>query len=91
VYFDVVDSVWWEFFFNSQSDLILNSANENTFFKNHFIEHKICQMNLNKETLLNNKNLKVLLSLHKKRKEKCILVREVHMHNLKPWKTFAWV
>jgi hypothetical protein len=26
-YFDVVDSVWWEYFFNSQSDIILISRN----------------------------------------------------------------
>jgi hypothetical protein len=49
-------------------------------------------MNLKKETLLKfNKNLKVLLSLHKHMKEKCILVHEGHVHNVKPWKTFTWV
>jgi hypothetical protein len=42
-------------------------------------------MNLKKQTLLKfNKNLKVLLSLQKQRKDKFILVREGHMHNVKP-------
>jgi hypothetical protein len=47
-------------------------------------------MNPKKQTLLKfNKNLKVLLILHKHRKEKCIMVREGHVHNVKPWKTFT--
>jgi hypothetical protein len=35
-YFDVVDTVWWESFFNDQSDIISISTNEDTFFKNLF-------------------------------------------------------
>jgi hypothetical protein len=48
-------------------------------------------MNRRKDTLLNNNNLKVLLILNRKRKEKSILVLEDHMHNVKPWKTFTGV
>jgi hypothetical protein len=32
-YFDVVDYVWSEPFFNGQSDIISSSTNEDTFFK----------------------------------------------------------
>jgi hypothetical protein len=35
-YFDVVDFVWWESFFNSQSDTISSSTNEDTFLKTPF-------------------------------------------------------
>ena len=35
-YFDVVDSVWWESFFNSQSDIISSSKNEDTFLNTPF-------------------------------------------------------
>jgi hypothetical protein len=35
-YFDVVDSIWWESFFNSQSDIILSSINEDTLLKTSF-------------------------------------------------------
>jgi hypothetical protein len=35
-YFDVADSVWWESFFNSQSDIISRSTNEDTLLKNPF-------------------------------------------------------
>jgi hypothetical protein len=36
-YFDVVDSVWWESFFNNQSDIISISRNEDTLLKTPFI------------------------------------------------------
>jgi hypothetical protein len=36
-YFDVVDFVWWEYFFSDQSDIISNSTNEDTFLKTPFI------------------------------------------------------
>jgi hypothetical protein len=35
-YFDVVDSVWWEFFSNSQSEIISSSTNEDTFLETPF-------------------------------------------------------
>jgi hypothetical protein len=35
-YFDVVDSVWWESFFNSQSDIISRSTNEDTMLRTPF-------------------------------------------------------
>jgi hypothetical protein len=35
-YFDVVDSVWWDYFFNVQSDIISISKNEDTFLKTPF-------------------------------------------------------
>jgi hypothetical protein len=90
-YFDVVDYVWWDYFFNSQSDIISSSTNEDTMLKIP-IGYKICQMNLKKQTLLKfNKNRKVLLILHKQREEKCILVRKGHMQNVKPWETFTGV
>jgi hypothetical protein len=35
-YFDVVDSVWWEYFFDGQSAIISRSKNEDTFLKTPF-------------------------------------------------------
>ena len=35
-YFYVVDSVWWESFFNNQSDMISRSINEDTLLKTPF-------------------------------------------------------
>jgi hypothetical protein len=35
-YFDVVDYVWWESFFNGQSGIISSSTNEDTFLKTPF-------------------------------------------------------
>jgi hypothetical protein len=35
-YFDVVDSVWWEFFFNTQSGIISISTNEDTMLRTPF-------------------------------------------------------
>jgi hypothetical protein len=35
-YFDVVDSVWWESFFNSQSDIISSSTYEDTMLRTPF-------------------------------------------------------
>jgi hypothetical protein len=35
-YFDVVDSVWWESFFNIQSDIISISTNEDTMLRTPF-------------------------------------------------------
>jgi hypothetical protein len=35
-YFDVADSVWWESFFNSQSDIISRSTNEDTMLSTPF-------------------------------------------------------
>jgi hypothetical protein len=35
-HFDVVDFVWWESFFNGQSDIISSLRNENTFLKTPF-------------------------------------------------------
>ena len=35
-YFDVVDSVWWEYFFDSQRDIISSSTNEDTMLRNPF-------------------------------------------------------
>ena len=36
-YFDIVDSVWWESFFNNQSDIISTTTNEDIPLKNPFI------------------------------------------------------
>jgi len=36
-YFDIADSVWWESFFNNQSDLISTTINEDIPLKNPFI------------------------------------------------------
>jgi hypothetical protein len=36
-YFDVVDYVWWESFFNSQNDIISRSTNEDTLLKTPFL------------------------------------------------------
>ena len=36
-YFDIVDSVWWESFFNNQSDIISTTTNEDIALKNPFI------------------------------------------------------
>jgi hypothetical protein len=41
--------------------------------------------------MLNNKNIKGLLSLNKQRKEKCILVLEDHVNNVRTWKKFIGV
>jgi hypothetical protein len=35
-YFDVVDFVWWESFFNDQSDIISSSTNGDIFLKTPF-------------------------------------------------------
>ena len=35
-YFDVVDFVWWDFFFNIQSDIISSSINEDTMLRTPF-------------------------------------------------------
>jgi hypothetical protein len=35
-YFDVVNSIWWESFFNSQSEIISSSTNEDTMLKTPF-------------------------------------------------------
>jgi len=36
-YFDVANSVWWESFFNNQSDIISRSRNKDTPLKTSFI------------------------------------------------------
>ena len=36
-YFDIADSVWWESFFNNQSDIISTTTNEDIPLKNPFI------------------------------------------------------
>ena len=36
-YFDFVDSVWWEYFFNNQSDIISRTKNEDIPLKTPFI------------------------------------------------------
>ena len=38
--FDIVDSVWWESFFNNQSDIISTTTNEDTPLKSPFIGPK---------------------------------------------------
>ena len=35
-YFDVADSIWWEYFFNSQSDRISSSTYEDTMLRTPF-------------------------------------------------------
>ena len=39
-YFDIADSVWWESFFNNQSDIISTTTNEDIPLKNPFIDRK---------------------------------------------------
>jgi len=36
-YFDIADSVWWESFFNNQSDIISTTTNEDIPLKDPFI------------------------------------------------------
>ena len=36
-YFDIADSVWWESFFNNQSNIISTTTNEDILLKNPFI------------------------------------------------------
>ena len=36
-YFDIADSIWWEPFFNNQSDIISRTTNEDIFLKTPFI------------------------------------------------------
>ena len=48
-YFDVVDFVWWEYFFMEQSKIISNSTNGDTYLKSPFTWTQTVS-NENKET-----------------------------------------
>ena len=64
-YFDVVDSVWWESFFNNQSDIISRSRNEDIFLKTPFIWLQNVSNEHEEINIVKSNNLKVLLILHR--------------------------